>query len=81
LLIHSTSMRVVNYSNTSSNNDAKDVSKPKIPRGLRSLPMASYEPPTTVNGELNQLKQDAAAIESWWTQSRWKHTKRVYSGE
>lgn len=72
-------MRVV-YSNpttSASSNEAKDIAIPKVPRGLRSLPLASAQP--TTGNEQALLRQDAAALESWWSQPRWKHTKRVYS--
>jgi hypothetical protein len=64
---------------SSSNRDKKDLAKPKVPRGLRSLATSSsIQPPTN---ELQALQRDATDIESWWTAPRWKHTKRVYSGE
>jgi Isocitrate lyase family len=28
-----------------------------------------------------QLQAEAAAIERWWAQPRWQHTKRIYSGK
>jgi hypothetical protein len=50
----------------------------KIPRGLRNLPPQKERP--SPQSELQQLQQDAAKIERWWTNPRWKHTQRVYSG-
>jgi hypothetical protein len=69
-----------------------DVSVPKVPRGLRVLqkkggagaagvivPTVPVQP--TMSAERSQLEQDAARIEQWWKgDSRWKHTRRIYSG-
>ena len=64
-----------------------DQFKDKIPRGLRVLlPRSSGAEATTTNGASAQqafgaqLNQEAAAMERWWAQPRWQHTKRVYSG-
>jgi len=51
---------------------------PQVPRGLRSLPTAGATSLRT--NELQDLQQDVAAIERWWKEPRWNHTKRVYSG-
>jgi len=80
-------MRVVmssSYQTSSSSSctttQKKDPSRPVIPRGLRALPSANNNPqPLSTRSELDQLKADAAAIERWWMDPRWKHTKRVYS--
>ncbi len=50
----------------------------KIPRGLRVLPPQKKK---SLNDEKSHLRQDTAAIEQWWKESRWNHTKRVYSGK
>lgn len=52
---------------------------PKVPRGLRSLPVVS--PSSDSRGDYNVLKADAAQIEEWWSSPRWRLTKRVYSGK
>lgn len=58
----------------------KNDGTPKIPRGLRSLPVTS--PSSSPREELALLKKDVSEIERWWADStRWGHTKRVYSGE
>jgi Isocitrate lyase family len=64
----------------------ENPSVPKVPRGLRGLPRNSSSSvnnpqPSSTRSELNQLQADAAAIEQWWKDPRWKHTKRVYSGK
>ena len=76
-------MKVVYHSSSmSSNSDQqKDLATPKVPRGLRGLPTATAQPVGSTRDELLELQQDAATIKSWWAQPRWKHTKRVYSGE
>lgn len=56
----------------------EDISTPKIPRGLRSTASPSA---VSDRQELAQLNQDAARIANWWTQPRWQHTKRAYSGK
>jgi hypothetical protein len=55
----------------------------QVPRGLRMLPLArgvgNYQ--VTPHNEFGaQLKAEAAALERWWAQPRWKNTKRIYSG-
>ena len=50
----------------------------KVPRGLRGLPNRKHLVPALSDKE--QLQQEAMAVERWWSQSRWKHTKRIYSG-
>lgn len=57
----------------------KDKSIPKIPRGVRALPVTNGAP--SPREELSALQQDVAEIERWWADAaRWKHTKRVYTG-
>ena len=80
-------MRVVNTSflSSSSNNNMGNQQKskvgaPKIPRGLRRLPMASSSATSSVRSEYDRLKAEAAQIEQWWSSPRWQDTKRVYSG-
>lgn len=51
--------------------------EPKISRGLRSLEFQSADPNTGV--EYDALKAEAAAIEKWWSEDRWKNVKRDYS--
>ena len=57
-----------------------DLATPKIPRGLRVLGTSSSASTTRSADFGQQLKNEAAAIERWWSQPRWQHTKRVYSG-
>jgi hypothetical protein len=60
----------------------------KIPRGLRGLNKkhtlfggtVSNKKATSVTTELQQLQQEATSIEQWWSQPRWKYTKRNYTG-
>lgn len=57
----------------------KDKSIPKIPRGVRALPVTNGT--SSPREELGALQQDVAEIERWWADAaRWKHTKRVYTG-
>jgi len=49
----------------------------KISRGLRVLPSKKAQ---TVNEENSKLQKDIASIEQWWSEPRWKYTKREYSG-
>ena len=53
------------------------MSSDKVPRGLRSLP-----PKKEISNQqfADQLKNEADAINRWWSHPRWQHTKRVYSG-
>jgi hypothetical protein len=82
-------MKVVvhNHDNTHSSHhqqhggsQVKDTTyRAKIPRGLRNLPITT--PSISSRSELDRLQQEAAQIERWWADaSRWRHTKRVYSG-
>jgi isocitrate lyase len=48
----------------------------KTSRGLRVLPPKKEK---SIGEEYSDLQKDTAAIERWWTESRWKHTKREYS--
>jgi hypothetical protein len=83
-------MRVVNTSSLSSSNNNNNnnmgnqqktkVGAPKIPRGLRRLPVASSSPTSNVRSEYDRLQAEAAQIEQWWSSPRWQDTKRVYSG-
>jgi Isocitrate lyase family len=61
----------------------------KVPRGLRGLnkkhtlfggAVPSKPLSVTVSSELQQLEQEAKSIEQWWSQPRWKYTKRNYTG-
>lgn len=58
----------------------EDESQAKIPRGLRMLPNAGT-PRSDPRSELGKLQGEAAAIERWWKDPRWKHTTRIYSGK
>mmetsp|Transcript_43741 Transcript_43741/g.105499 ORF Transcript_43741/g.105499 Transcript_43741/m.105499 type:complete len:560 (+) Transcript_43741:75-1754(+) len=51
--------------------------EPKVSRGLRSLKFqaSDYQPKV----EYDSLKAEAATIEKWWSEDRWKDTKRNYS--
>jgi hypothetical protein len=62
------------------NQQPKVVGAPKIPRGLRRLPIASSTSSSSVRSEYDRLKAEAAQIEQWWSSPRWQDTKRVYSG-
>ena len=63
----------------------EDVARPRIPRGLRTVPTASQlatsSAPSQPQRELTELRAEASQIERWWTEARWKHTKRIYSGK
>ena len=36
---------------------------------------------THIDEEEQQYLQDVEAIKQWWTDSRWRHTKRPYTAE
>jgi hypothetical protein len=82
-------MRIVNNlsvqltSGTSMNGISREKKNskitPKIPRGLRSLPVVASTS-ADAQSEYSTLKSEAARIEQWWSTRRWQHTKRVYSG-
>lgn len=63
----------------SANAPKEDKSIPKIPRGVRALPVTNGTP--SPREELSALQQDVAAIERWFADPRWKHTKRVYAAK
>lgn len=63
------------------NGTAPGSGGPKIPRGLRNLPIAGMAPASAPKSELDALKAEAQDIEQWWSTPRWQYTKRVYSGE
>jgi hypothetical protein len=67
-------------SHTSKSDNAKDIATPKIPRGLRELPIASASSLTDQGPDRFQLKNEASDIDKWFADPRWKHTKRVYNG-
>jgi hypothetical protein len=62
----------------------------KVPRGLRGLNKKhtlfgidkSVKSHLTVSipKEQQQLQEEAMAMELWWSQARWKQTKRTYTG-
>jgi hypothetical protein len=53
----------------------------QIPRGLRLLQSGHGSLTKTSSSSFGaQLQAEAAAIERWWAQPRWQHTKRIYSG-
>jgi len=58
----------------------QDLATPKIPRGLRSLGGGSLDKSSINNNLGHELQSEASAVERWWSQPRWQHTKRVYSG-
>ena len=80
-------MRIVSSSVTTimggngSNNAQKSSTDPKVPRGLRGLPIASLAGSTDARSEYDTLQAEAAAIEQWWANPRFQHTQRVYSGK
>jgi hypothetical protein len=53
----------------------------KVPRGLRVLSSTRSSASTSTSRELSDLQAEASMIEQWWQEPRWKHTKRIYSGE
>lgn len=57
---------------------SKDIATPKVPRGLRVLP-SNPLPTSDPRSELSELQSEASRIDQWWTDARWKHTKRIYS--
>eukprot|EP00560_Eucampia_antarctica_P002581 CAMPEP_0197841118 /NCGR_PEP_ID=MMETSP1437-20131217/45990_1 /TAXON_ID=49252 ORGANISM="Eucampia antarctica, Strain CCMP1452" /NCGR_SAMPLE_ID=MMETSP1437 /ASSEMBLY_ACC=CAM_ASM_001096 /LENGTH=574 /DNA_ID=CAMNT_0043450819 /DNA_START=31 /DNA_END=1755 /DNA_ORIENTATION=- len=50
---------------------------PKVSRGLRVLPPKKET--FSTSDELKRLKQEAAEIEHWWSDERWKYTKRPFT--
>jgi hypothetical protein len=72
-----------NNNNNNSNNSSKlsTTTDPKIPRGLRGLPISSLAGSTDARSEYDTLQAEAAEIEQWWANPRFQHTKRVYSGK
>lgn len=64
---------------TYSSEPKQSKATPKIPRGVRALPVTAGT--SSPREELTALQQDVAAIDRWWADAnRWKHTKRVYTG-
>ena len=51
--------------------------QPKVSRGLRSVKFQSTDPKK--GAEYDGLKAEAATIEKWWSEDRWKNTKRNYT--
>lgn len=49
----------------------------KTSRGLRVLPPKKEQ---SISQEYSKLQKDSASIERWWTEPRWKYTKREYTG-
>jgi hypothetical protein len=64
-----------------SNGNKSTSTDPKVPRGLRGLPIASLAGSTNARDEFDTLQAEAASIEQWWASPRFQHTKRVYSGK
>jgi hypothetical protein len=73
-------MRVVMRSSHREEVADKDPSKPKVSRGLRGLPISGHSQ-ASASSEMPRLKDEAASIERWWKEPRWRHTKRIYSGK
>jgi hypothetical protein len=76
------SSSIINISGSAGNKQQPQQGggNPKIPRGLRGLPISSLAGPTDARSEYDALQAEAASIEQWWSNPRWQHTKRVYSG-
>lgn len=55
----------------------------KVSRGLRVLPKdkSSASSSHDVEAERDALAREIAQIERWWSDGRWRGTKRTYSGE
>lgn len=51
--------------------------EPKVSRGLRSLKFQASDDQS--KAEYSALKTEAESIEKWWSEDRWKNTKRNYS--
>ena len=64
---------------TGATNKKNQAIVPKIPRGLRSLPVVAQT--SNVRSESMSLQAEVKEIEEWWSSPRWRLTKRVYSGE
>jgi hypothetical protein len=68
---------------SSHSSNGKKAFPDQIPRGLRLLRGSGGSgalTSTTTSSFGAQLQAEAAAIERWWAQPRWQHTKRIYSG-
>jgi hypothetical protein len=80
-VVNSFTIQVSTNSNsmTPSTKNTKKVILPKVPRGLRSLPIAASS--SDSRSEYKSLQAEAARIEEWWASPRWRLTKRVYSGK
>jgi hypothetical protein len=64
---------------TYSSEPKQNKATPKIPRGVRALPLTVGS--SSPREELTALQQEVAAIDRWWADAnRWKNTKRVYTG-
>lgn len=80
-VVNSNSFRFNSQANTMPSSQKKKTQPiiPKVPRGLRSLPVVA--PSSDSRSDYKSLKAEAAQIEEWWTSPRWRLTTRVYSGE
>jgi hypothetical protein len=68
-------------SSSSHSSNGKKAFPDQIPRGLRLLRGSGGSGALTTTTSFGaQLQAEAAAIERWWAQPRWQHTKRIYSG-
>mmetsp|Transcript_14353 Transcript_14353/g.24920 ORF Transcript_14353/g.24920 Transcript_14353/m.24920 type:complete len:593 (-) Transcript_14353:111-1889(-) len=74
-----TSVMSISSSNPGRSNKRNQQQGPKVPRGLRGLPINSMAEQTDARSEYDSLQAEAASIEQWWADPRWQHTKRVYS--
>ena len=45
------------------------------------MPVTTESPTNDFDALQKQLASDAAEIEKWWSQPRWKNTKRIYSAK
>ena len=79
-VVNTFSVQISGSSNmTNSSNKKSQPIVPKIPRGLRSLPVVAQS--SNVKSDFTSLQAEAKEIEEWWSSPRWRLTKRVYSGE
>lgn len=79
--IVTSSVTTILGNNSGGSNKTSSSTDPKVPRGLRGLPIASLAGSTDARSEYDTLQAEAAAIEQWWANPRFQHTKRVYSGK
>ncbi|KAG7371145.1 isocitrate lyase [Nitzschia inconspicua] len=78
-IVTSTVTSIMGSSGTTSSANKQSSTDPKVPRGLRGLPIASLAGSTDARSEYDALQAEAASIEQWWANPRFQYTKRVYS--